>query len=245
MVDPAEVQGEAVATFPGPEDVYQISVYAIAEDDGRPTIELWIGEQLVATFTYPLGSSAREPVTLQGPTVFLTTGMKIRLVGNKDRSSAGSAHARVDEVHFTDTNQTVPSDEPPPGVTFVKLEAEEMILSGGYQIDPANPDWIMVDPAEEGEAVDFFPGPDGEYQLTVAAIAEDDGQSELELWVGGELQAVFTYPLGSSAREPVTLQGPTVFLTTGMKIRLRGIKDFMDDGGAAHARVDVLLFDLK
>ena len=240
---PSASQGEALGVFPGPDGEYQVTVHAIAEDDGQPELELWIGGGLQAVFTYPLGSSSREPVTLIGPTLFLTTGTEIRLVGYKDTSSHGTAHARVDEVRFAGISPAEPPEEPPPG--RVHLEAEELELSGGYTIDLVNPEWIMVSSsASQGEALGVFPGPDGEYQVTVHAIAEDDGQPELELWIGGGLQAVFTYPLGSSSREPVTLIGPTLFLTTGMEIRLRGIKD-PTDGGAAHARVDVLFFELQ
>ena len=119
-----------------------------------------------------------------------------------------------------------------------------MALSG-YVVDFNNADWIMVGfGSDRGEAVASFSAGDGTYSITIDAIAENDGRPTLELWVGGTLQATFTYPLATSSnRQPLTFSGPTLSLTAGTEIKLVGFKDVTADG-TAHARVDDVTFTL-
>lgn len=110
----------------------------------------------------------------------------------------------------------------------------------GYTVDSANKDWIKVKKGQ-GEAVAAFPGASGEYQLTINAIAEDDGQSTLEVWVNGSLLATFLYPLADSSREPVAFTIAALALATGDEVKLVGFMD-RTDLGKSHARVDDLAF---
>ena len=125
----------------------------------------------------------------------------------------------------------------------ILMEAENMTLAG-YRADPANPDWIMLQ-SNSGQAIAPFPGPNGTYSIIINAVAENDGQSTLELWIDGVLQDTFIYPLASSSnREPVALTGPTLSLATGMEIKLVGYKD-TTSLGVSHARVDDVTFMLE
>lgn len=110
----------------------------------------------------------------------------------------------------------------------------------GYRVDRDDNDWIM-DKNSPGEAVAAFPGASGEYDLTLNAVAEDDGQSTLEVWVDNSLLATFLYPLGDSSRQPITFTIPTLTLTTGDQIKLVGYKD-TTSLGTSHARLDDLVF---
>jgi hypothetical protein len=101
MVGFGSSQGVAVAPFSAGDGTYSITINAVAENDGRPTLELWVDGTLQATFTYPLATSSnREPITFSGPTLSLTAGTEIKLVGFKDVTDLGTAHARVDDVTF-------------------------------------------------------------------------------------------------------------------------------------------------
>ena len=94
-------EGTATAPFPGPSGTYRVDVGAVAEWDGQPTLELWIGGVLKKSWTYPLASPPYPPyheaITLQGPTLYVANDLEIKLVG---RRNAG-AHARVDHIIFT------------------------------------------------------------------------------------------------------------------------------------------------
>ena len=60
MVGSGSDRGEAVASFSAGDGTYSITINAIAENDGRPTLELWAGGTLQATFTYPLATSSNR-----------------------------------------------------------------------------------------------------------------------------------------------------------------------------------------
>jgi hypothetical protein len=124
------------------------------------------------------------------------------------------------------------------------MEAEQMALAGGYGVDPSNPGWIMVNGSPSGTAVRNFEGESATYQVLIDAVAEPDGQSRLELWVGGVLQGEYTYPLSSSGLQLVTITGPTLSVAKGTEVKLVG---YVDDTavGMAHARVNRIRFVQK
>ena len=122
----------------------------------------------------------------------------------------------------------------------VVIEAESMTLNG-FVIDKNNPAWIRIpgsrDPAT---AIASFPGMAGTYQVFFHIVAENDGQSTLELWVEGSKVADFTFPLGSSTFEPAVIDGPTVALVPGSEIKLIGQSPTPGDG--SWCRVDKTMF---
>ena len=122
---------------------------------------------------------------------------------------------------------------------MVTIQAENMSLSG-YSVDGADPDWIKV-MQSQGTAISSFSGASDTYTVVVGAVAENDGQSTLELWIGGSLVGSFTYPLASASREPFTHNFGTSAISPGDEIRIVGYRD--DSGsGTAHARVDYITF---
>ena len=83
-----------------------------------------------------------------------------------------------------------------------------------------------------------FPGPSGTYHIDIVIAAENDGQSEVSLGVGGVKQQSWTYPLSpTQAFTPVTLHGPTIYLDNGVEIRLVGKQN-----SEAYARIDHIKF---
>lgn len=134
----------------------------------------------------------------------------------------------------------VPTPTPAPG--SLAIEAETMALSG-YQVDGSQSDWIMLSQsASQGTATEFFPGGSGTYNVTINAVAEDDAQSTMELWIDGALVHSFTFPLGSSSRDPFAEMAGTFSLNPGDEVRLVGYKG--QASGTSHARVDSISFVL-
>ena len=103
MVPASSASGTATGSFPGPGGVYDVEIYAIAEDDGQPAVDLRVGGVLVSSLAYPLGSVSRDPVTLVVNGVSLAFGDEIQLVGYLDTSGSGMAHARLDKIVFIPT----------------------------------------------------------------------------------------------------------------------------------------------
>ena len=135
-------------------------------------------------------------------------------------------------VAFASGGQTfepVPSDP-------IYMEAEEMDLFQ-YQVEPARPHLIKKVPGAPGTATAPFPGPDGNYRVDVDVAIEHDGQSTLELWIGGEFIQGWKYPLGDTGFPIFTLHGPTLYVANGVEIKLVG-----RDNGGAFARVDRIIF---
>jgi pectate lyase len=86
--------GTATKTFNGSAGTYNIQVQVVAENDGRPTLELHKGSTRLHTYTYPL-SAERTSFTVEN--VALNPGEVIKLVG---RANSG-AYARVDKIVLT------------------------------------------------------------------------------------------------------------------------------------------------
>ena len=98
--DPSLETGTATALFPGPTGNYRIDVEVLAENDGRPLLELWVAGALEQTWEFPLApTSTFVPTILAGPTLHLNNGVEVILFGVHH----SGAWARVDRVTFTPT----------------------------------------------------------------------------------------------------------------------------------------------
>jgi Carbohydrate binding module (family 6) len=86
--------GTATKAFNGASGTYNIQVFVVPEDDGRPTLELHKGATKLQTYTYPQQSAAAS-FTVNN--VALASGEAIKLVGTGN----GGAYARVDKIVFT------------------------------------------------------------------------------------------------------------------------------------------------
>ena len=89
--------GTVTTPFVGVSGTYRIDANVIAEDIGRPTLEIWTSGVKQSTLIYPLGKSSLEPLTLTGPTVDLTSLSEIKLVGTIE----SGASARIDSITLT------------------------------------------------------------------------------------------------------------------------------------------------
>ena len=207
-------KGTAVTTFTGASGIYDLEIHAVAENDGQSTLKLTVDGVLVAVMEYPLSTESRSEFTFLIREVSIRAGADLKLRGTKDKTDAGSAHARLDRIAFVaSSNEPAP---PPTPETRIVLEAA-------------------------GTATADFPGPSGTYDLDILAIAEGDGQSTLEVWLGSELIRRFTYPLGTVLRDPVTFELDGLWIDAGEQVTLVGTLD-STGWGTAHARVDKLLF---
>jgi pectate lyase len=86
--------GTARQAFGGPSGRYNIQVFVVPENDGRPTLDLFVGATQLQTFTYPLGTAA---TSFTVSNVQVNNGDELRLVGHPN----GGAYARVDKIVLT------------------------------------------------------------------------------------------------------------------------------------------------
>ena len=90
--------GTATASFPGETGRYRMEVVIVKENDGQPTVEVYVGGAPVSTIDYPLGAASRDPETVDLGEVDITSGAEIKLVGTMNDPDAA---ARVDKIIFT------------------------------------------------------------------------------------------------------------------------------------------------
>jgi hypothetical protein len=96
----AVTSGSAITYFDGVNGTYTITVVAIPEDDGQPTVALYINNSKVLEKTYPIDPSyadhqTRVNFTVSGIT--LNQGDQIKIIGTLD----ASANARLDKIILT------------------------------------------------------------------------------------------------------------------------------------------------
>ena len=89
-------EGTATAQFPGGTASYRIRVNIIKENDGYPTLNVYVRGQLVGTINYPLGASQRDPETVDLGVFNIAAGDDILIAGIRE----GDAAARVDSITF-------------------------------------------------------------------------------------------------------------------------------------------------
>jgi len=121
---------------------------------------------------------------------------------------------------------------PAHGQTIVTVKAEAMSLSS-YAVENGNR-IKLVSSSRSGSASKSFAGGDGKYNIQVYVVAENDGQSTLEVYRGTTLLRKYTYPLTNSS---ATFTISNVDLKKSDTIKLVG-----RPGGGALARVDKVVF---
>ncbi len=86
----------------------------------------------------------------------------------------------------------------------------------GYYLDKGK--WLALNPAQtkNGQAQAAFPFPAGRYDVTLAAVGEEDGQSTYQVTLNGQAVGSFTAPLSAQQFE----EGPK-FATTWKSISLK------------------------
>jgi len=87
--------GSASKSFSGATGTYNVQVYVLPENDGRPVLDLYKGSTRIHSYTYPLGTGRISSYTVSN--VALTQGETLKLVGF---ANAG-AWARVDKIVLT------------------------------------------------------------------------------------------------------------------------------------------------
>lgn len=90
--------GSARVAFDGAPGAYELTVRAVTEPDGQPTLRVRVAGELVETVTYPLATAGDFEERAFGPwPVTLGAGDEIVLEGDSD----GAAWARVDALELT------------------------------------------------------------------------------------------------------------------------------------------------
>ena len=120
----------------------------------------------------------------------------------------------------------------PAAAQTVTMQAESMTLSN-YSIENGTSIRVSAPPAP-GTATGTFTGASGTYKMQVYVIAEDDGQSTLDVYRGSTLLKSYAYPL-ANALANFTIDG--VALNSGDTIKLVGTANL-----GAVARVDRIVF---
>lgn len=218
-------RGSAWAAFDGPSGVYELKLFILEEDDGRPKLNLFVAGNHIGYVKYKLGSCQRDPRTIVFAEVYLDHADEIRLHGimNED------AGARVDKLVL----EAVSGGQ-------ASIEAEHMKLSN-YQIESSDGyAGSYIATYSTGSTRIRFPGRDDFYNISLTVVCENDGQPELDLFVGTDHIRTVTYPLCQSPREPATIDLSLWWVGRGDPIRLVGYR--MDNG---MARVDRLDFTIQ
>ena len=107
---PQPATGSAAASFGGTSGTYTITISAVPENDGQPTLKLFIGTRLVHTETYRTDPVFTNPdvdrydIVIAG--IAVNQGDMIKLEG----TSHDAAYARVDKISLTMTGTVGVSD---------------------------------------------------------------------------------------------------------------------------------------
>jgi hypothetical protein len=220
--------GTATKSFSGASGTYDIVVHVRAENDGRPTLDVYRNSSLLKTFTYPSTSSSQTSASFTLSGVALNAGDTMKLVGRIN----GGALARVDKVVYTQVAAAPAPTEPvvETGTSPITVEAESMSRSN-YSLDGG---LIKLSTSTSGSATSTFNGPAGTYRMQVYVQPENDGQSTLEVFKGSTSLARYTYPL-STAAASFTIDNVT--LAAGESVRLVGTAN-----AGALARVDKIVY---
>ncbi|MCV6592155.1 MAG: tandem-95 repeat protein [Silicimonas sp.] len=126
----------------------------------------------------------------------------------------------------------------------ITIEAEDMALRNYRidEVDAASGGEVIRLKRHEGEAALTFGGADGTYDLELAYIDENDGQGQIEIYLGETL--IFSIDLtadnngnGNDHSSISTVTIADVDLSQGDEITLRGIRDAWE-----FARIDALTF---
>jgi hypothetical protein len=127
----------------------------------------------------------------------------------------------------------------------VTYETERMSLSGEYTLDAgAGNSRIRIransTPPATGTAAFSFTGGNGDYNMYIHLVAENDGTPSLDVRVGGTSVSGFpmVYPLGNAPLEDLPMGPYPVTLTRGAVIQLIGTSN-----AAAYARIDKVVFE--
>jgi len=116
MVDPnlgMPATGTATTAFNGPSGYYNIIFTGIPENDGTPTIKLYIGTNKLLEETYPMDANyytLSNTIDYTVDNVYITNGEIIKIEGTSNTVSGGS-YARVDKVVFVNTGSVSISRE--------------------------------------------------------------------------------------------------------------------------------------
>lgn len=233
-----ETHGTASGAFAGDSGTYTMGVTYFDETDGQSLMSVRVNGQVVESWSFDddldsNGATSGNRVTHEFD-VALNDGDVIELVGRRDDLE----YVRVDEVTI------VPGEEQPPE-DYVLIEAENMALSGGFNVESsgvASGDALIAvrNQSNPGEATYTWMGGTGVYDLAMHYFDENDGASEFSISIDGtELDSWFAdRDTGGNAADNTTAavrEWEDVALENGDTITIIG-----DANQLEYARVDFL-----
>jgi len=197
--------------------------------DGSTTVSINSSTANATIYYTTDGSTPDQSSMLYTAPITLTSSVTLKAVAFKDGLNPSWATTAT----FTNTA----------GMVFI--EAEKMQLSG-YSIDQAalqGEGIVITDKTTvplTASATTNFTGSSGTYSIELIVSLEDDAQSQITLFVGGQKVINETYPLGKNqTRYTYTVTGISV--SKGAEIRIEGTSGGTPSLGA-FARVDKLIF---
>ena len=162
--------------------------------------------------------------------------------------SDGNGETATGSVSLTVTpaDSGTPPPDPNPNAGPVRIEAENMDLSGGYRVESksfaSNDQFIGLKNGSTGSATTTFMGPTGYYDIEVGYFDESDGASQFNISINGDSIDSWTgnnSPGGTRATaQNFTLRtvGSNVLLTNGSSLlELSGVR-----GNGEIARFDYI-----
>jgi uncharacterized repeat protein (TIGR01451 family) len=229
-------EGSVSTVFEGDAGQYDLDVAAFDEKDGNSPVMVLVNGQQVGTWTLDQNlagtRASADNLVVQTFTVDLEVGDIIEIKGTRNDGE----RARLD--YFEIQPLTTPP-QPTPGSSIRFFEAEDLSLDN-YKVeskDFASGGQLIALEGDIGSASTIFDGVAGDYNLTVNAFDENDGESTIKVLVNDvEMgQAVLDQNLGGTRASVNNLVSKTfdLMLEPGDEIKLEA-----DHNQGERARID-------
>ena len=127
----------------------------------------------------------------------------------------------------------------------IRIEAKDIPAKGGFYLDRGK--WLAIDPAENKTATTsrMFLNPGGNYDLTLEAVGENDGQATHEVFLNGRKIMTFKIPLAKKTYETGPRYHTTVkdlSIGTAEEITIKSTVASADGQEFSRARLAALVF---
>lgn len=218
---PAGQEGRVDFAYDGLSGKYDITIGYISEPDGDATHRLLLNDKVISSWTARSGDGGRVHIKTN---VNIRNGDIVSVTGKQTDSS----HARLDYVYLRPHDTNVASKFSGPIVEVEDMKLTNYTLEGwSYHSGRGR---VKVPVGKEGRAEFPYSGESGKYDISVAYVAETDGQSTHRLYLNGQLLTSWTARSGDG--NAIHTKG-NVTLKKGDKIVITGKQT-----AGSHARLD-------
>ncbi len=231
----------ATTEFSGPAGLYNIIIGYWDENDGASPVTVTLDSSTLDSWTFnqDLGNGVAGIDNFVTRTVAsavtLNDGATLELQANKESGE----YARIDYVEFVAVGNVPLPSEP------IKVEAEDMTLSGDYVLEDQGfaSGGQLIKTNSSLTATTAFTGPTGLYNIIIGYWDEDDGASPVTVTLDGATLDSWTFDqdLGEGAASVNNFVTRTVAnavtLNSGAVLALQGSKE-----SGEYARIDYIEF---